>query len=215
MSLTIALPKGRIQTEVIPVLKTIGIEPEPAFFDDSERILQFATNQPGVSVIRVRSFDVPTFVAFGAAQLGIAGSDVLEEFDYHELYAPLDLHIGKCHLALAALDVELGKDLQRESHVRVATKYPNITRRYFAARGIQAECIKLNGAMELAPKLGLAPYIVDLVSSGKTLAANGLKEIETITDISSRLIVSRTALKTRNEELSRWIAAFREATHAG
>ena len=210
----IAIPKGRIQEEVVPMLGRMGVFPEQAFFADSERQLQFSCKNSNISLIRVRSFDVPTFVAFGAAQIGIAGSDVLMEFDYSELYTPLDLDIGHCRLSVAELEhPEKQEDLSRVSHVRVATKYPNITRRHFAGKGIQAECIKLSGAMELAPKLGLAPWIVDLVSSGRTLAANGLKEVEVITKISSRLIVNRTAFKTRNGEISDLINRFREVSH--
>ena len=208
--LVIAVPKGRIQDELAPLFKHVGITPEDAFFDDSERQLQFRCKEPGLSLIRVRSFDVPTFVAFGAAHIGIAGSDVLMEFDYADLYAPLNLDIGHCRLSLAA-PVGLQEDLARVSHLRVATKYPNMTRKYFASRGIQAECVKLNGAMELAPTLGLAKYIVDLVSSGKTLTANGLHEIETIAPVASRLIVNRAAFKTRSEEIGGIIERFRSA----
>jgi ATP phosphoribosyltransferase len=206
----IAIPKGRIQEEVVPMLGRMGIFPEQAFFDDSDRGLQFSCKDSNISLIRVRSFDVPTFVAFGAAQIGIAGSDVLMEFDYSDLYTPLDLDIGHCRLSVAELENAEKKDISRESHVQIATKYPNITRRHFASKGIQAECIKLSGAMELAPKLGLAPRIVDLVSSGRTLVANGLKEVEVITKISSRLIVNRAAFKTRNAEISELINKFRE-----
>jgi ATP phosphoribosyltransferase len=213
--LVIALPKGRIQEEVAPLLAKVGIHPEKAFFDETERQLQFVCKEPGVSIVRVRSFDVATFVAFGAAQLGVCGSDVLMEFDYGELYAPLDLKIGHCRLSLAEPESAKEQDLMRQSHVRVATKYPNLTRRYFAERGIQAECIRLSGAMELAPKLGLAPRIVDLVSSGKTLKANGLKETDVLANISSRLIVNRTAFKTRSGEIEALIERFREAIDAG
>ena len=158
---------------------------------------------------------IAIFVAFGAAALGVAGSDVLMEFDYPDLYAPLDLGIGHCRLSVAEpATLAQEDDPQRWSHVRVATKYPEITRRYFAARGVTAECIKLNGAMELAPSLGLCQRIVDLVSSGATLRANGLKEVATIAQISSRLVVNRVALKTRSEELSGWIQRFREAVDA-
>ena len=208
--ITIALPKGRIAKELLPILKRVGIEPEAAFFGEDDRRLLFATNQPNVELIRVRSFDVATFVAFGAAQLGVAGSDVLMEFDYADIYAPLDLSIGKCRLSIAEPVGAPPDDLTRASHLRIATKYPNITSKYFAERGIQAECIKLNGAMELAPKLGLARRIVDLVSSGQTLKANGLHEIEVIAEVSSRLIVNRTALKTRGTELNALLAKFRE-----
>jgi len=211
-SLTFAVPKGRILEELQPLLLRAGITPEPDFFDDNSRKLQFATNIPGLSIIRVRSFDVATFVAFGAAQLGVAGSDVLMEFESPELYAPLDLRIGKCRISVAEPKNLAGSsDASRLSHIRIATKYPHITESYFARRGIQAECIKLSGAMELAPGLGLAQRIVDLVSSGATLKANGLVEVEKIADVSSRLIVNRTAFKTRNAELSEWVARFKEA----
>jgi ATP phosphoribosyltransferase len=208
----IALPKGRIQEEVEPILDKVGIKPEKAFFDDSQRQLQFAC-EDGYSIIRVRSFDVATFVAFGAAQIGICGSDVLMEFDYPDLYAPLDLGIGRCRLSVAEPEGAEPASLARLSHIRVATKYPNVTRRYFAGHGIQAECVKLSGAMELAPSLGLAQHIVDLVSSGKTLKANGLKETAVIADISSRLIVGRAAFKTRSREVGEIVERFREVAH--
>jgi ATP phosphoribosyltransferase len=214
--LVLALPNGRILGEVMPLLGRIGIEPEPAFADERARQLQFATNIRGFSVIRVRSFDVATFVAFGAAHLGVAGNDVLMEFDYPEIYAPLDLNVGHCHLAVAEpKEMVAQDDPARWSHVRVATKYPEITRRHFAARGVQAECIKLNGAMELAPKLGLCRRIVDLVSTGTTLKANGLVEVERIADVTSRLIVNRAALKTRPDELNGWVERFRSAVENG
>lgn len=208
--LVIALPKGRILEEAMPLVRAAGIEPEADFDNPKSRALRFSTNHPHIDIIRVRSFDVATFVAFGAAQLGICGNDVLMEFDYQELYAPLDLGIGACRLAVAEpADQAEQDDPARWSHIRIATKYPAITRRHFAARGVQAECIKLNGAMELAPSLALAQRIVDLVSSGATLKANGLAEVEHIADITSRLIVNRTALKT-NPEISRWLETFRK-----
>jgi ATP phosphoribosyltransferase len=211
----LALPKGRILGEVMPLLRRAGIEPEPAFEDPNSRALKFATNRPGFSIIRVRSFDVATFVAFGAAQLGIAGSDVLMEFDYPEVYAPVDLGVGRCRIAVAEpAEMVSRDDPVRWSHIRVATKYPRITRRHFAARGVQAECIKLNGAMELAPHLGLCRRIVDLVSTGATLEANNLVEVEHIADVTSRLVVNRTALKTCPEEIGAWIERIREAVHA-
>jgi ATP phosphoribosyltransferase len=211
-TLILALPKGRISSEVGPLFARLGIEPEPAFADPESRQLRFATNDPKLAIIRVRSFDVATFVAFNAAQLGICGRDVLMEFDYPEVYAPLDLGIGKCHLAVAEPAEFVKRDEpQRWSHVRVATKYPEITKRHFAARAVQAECIKLSGAMELAPGLGLCRRIVDLVSTGATLKANGLVEVERIADITSRLIVNRAALKTRPEEMTRWIERFKVA----
>jgi ATP phosphoribosyltransferase len=208
----LALPNGRILSEVMPLLRRIGVEPEPDFEDPQSRRLQFATSDPGLDIIRVRSFDAATFVAFGAAQLGVAGNDVLMEFDYSEIYAPLDLDIGHCRIAVAApADWVARHDEKRPSHIRVATKYPEVTRRHFAARGIQAECIKLNGAVELAPRLGLCRHIVDLVQTGATLQANGLAEIETIAEVSSRLIVNRPALKIRTEEVGGWIERFRVA----
>jgi len=210
--LILAVPKGRILDEALPLMREAGIEPEPAFFDSKSRQLNFATNHDSVRVIRVRSFDVATFVAFGAAHLGIAGNDVLMEFEYSEIYSPLDLGIGKCRLAVAEpKELSVEDDPRKWSHVRVATKYPNITRAHFAARGVQAECIKLNGAMELAPALGLARRIVDLVDTGRTLKANGLVEIEHIADVSSRLVVNRAALKTRPRLVGGWIERFREA----
>ncbi len=214
MTLIFALPKGRIGEELVPLFKRFGVEPEPAFFASDDRALEFATNNPNIRLVRVRSFDVPSFVAHGAAQVGVAGSDVLSEFSYGELYAPLDLGIGKCRLSLAAKKGEVLEPLERMSHVKIATKYPNITSRLFAARGIQAECIKLSGAMELAPKLGLAPYIVDLVSTGSTLKANGLEEREVLMEVSSKLIINRTAFKTRGSELQPLLAAFTEAVGA-
>lgn len=213
--LVIALPKGRIMDEARPLLDAVGIQPEAAFDDENSRLLQFATNLDHVSIIRVRSFDVATFVAFGAAQLGICGNDVLMEFDYSEIYAPLDLKIGGCRLSIAQpKDMGEDFDVSRLSHVRIATKYPTITSRYFATQGIQAECVKLNGAMELAPKLGLTPRIVDLVSSGRTLKDNGLVEVATLAEVSSRLVVNRTALKVRSDEINGWIEKFRSAVDA-
>ena len=213
--LVLALPKGRILDEAMPLVRAAGIYPEAAFDDPESRALRFRTNHPHIDIIRVRSFDVATFVAFGAAQMGIAGNDVLMEFDYQEIYAPLDLKIGRCRLAVAEpAELAGSDDPSRWSHIRIATKYPAITARHFARRGVQAECVKLNGAMELAPSLGLCRRIVDLVSSGSTLRANGLVEIEQIIDVSSRFIVNRAALKTRSEELSGWIDRFREQADA-
>ncbi len=211
----LALPKGRILGEVMPLLERAGIRPEADFANDNSRALRFRTNDPRLEIIRVRSFDVATFVAFGAAQLGVAGNDVLLEFDYPEIYAPVDLKIGRCRLAVAEpAEVSVQDDPSRWSHIRVATKYPNITRSHFAARGVQAECIKLSGAMELAPTLGLCQRIVDLVSSGATLQANNLVEIEHIADVTSRLIVNRTALKTYPEAIGGWVERLRHAAAA-
>lgn len=211
--LIMALPNGRILTEVMPLLRRAGIEPEPAFDDPSARQLRFSTSDPGLDIIRVRSFDVATFVAFGAAQIGVAGNDVLMEFDYSEIYAPLDLDIGHCRMMVAAPKEWVGKEDPRSwSHIRVASKYPQITRRHFASRGVQAEVINLHGAVELAPIIGLCRHIVDLVQTGSTLRANGLVEIEHIADITSRLIVNRPALKTRPDAVGYWIDALRTVT---
>jgi ATP phosphoribosyltransferase len=213
--LILALPKGRILKELKPILKRAGIRPEPAFDDEDSRLLRFRTNHADLDIIRVRSFDVATFVAFGGAHLGVSGNDVLLEFNYSELYAPLDLGIGACRLAVAEPAALAARDDPRTwSHVRVASKYPNIAHRHFAARGVQAECVHLNGAVELAPLLGLARCIVDLVSTGSTLRANGLVEVETIAEITSRLAVNRSAWKTRPAAVHRWIERFREAVDA-
>lgn len=211
----LALPKGRILKEVMPIVRAAGIEPEADFDNEKSRKLRFETNHSEIDIIRVRSFDVATFVAFGAAQLGVAGNDVLMEFDFPEIYAPLDLGVGFCRLAVAEpVELVSSDDPETWSHVRVATKYPTITKRHFAARGVQAECIKLNGAMELAPRLGLCRRIVDLVSTGATLKANDLVEVEHIADITSRLAVNRTAWKTNSEVITGWINRFREAVDA-
>jgi len=210
-SIVVAVPKGRILSEALPLMARAGIVPEAGFADEDDRRLQFATSHPQVSLIRVRAFDVATFVAHGAAQIGIVGSDVLLEFDYAELYAPIDLGIGHCRISVAEpADLAATDDLKRWSHVRIATKYPNLSRRHFEARGVQAECVKLNGAMELAPMLGLSSRIVDLVSSGRTLRDNGLVEVEVIAQVSARLIVNRVAMKTRSD-IAPLVEAFRAA----
>ena len=194
--LTFAVPKGRILDEALPVMARAGVVPEAAFHDKGDRALSFATEDGAMMVIRVRAFDVATFVAFGAAQAGIVGSDVIEEFDYSELYAPVDLDIGHCRLSVAEPMDASTYAPGNASHLRVATKYPNITSRWFERQGIQAECVRLSGAMELAPSLGLSLRIVDLVSTGRTLADNGLVETDVIMPVSARLIVNRAALKT-------------------
>ncbi|HEX5537770.1 MAG TPA: ATP phosphoribosyltransferase [Sphingobium sp.] len=209
--LIIAVPKGRILEEALPMLGKAGIEMDAAFHDKNSRALRFATNRPDTWVIRVRAFDVATFVAHGAAQVGIVGSDVVEEFDYSQIYAPVDLGIGRCRLSVAQPIDAVEEDEAGMSHVRVATKYPHLTRRHYEAKGIQAECVKLNGAMELAPSLGLSRRIVDLVSSGATLTANGLVETSVIMDVSARLIVNRAAFKMRAGELAPLVEAFRKA----
>ena len=210
--LIFAVPKGRILDEALPLMERAGLVPEAAFHDKANRSLTFGTTRPDKRVIRVRAFDVATFVAHGAAQAGIVGSDVIEEFDYSDLYAPVDLDIGHCRLSVAEpKDGMAGID--GASHVRVATKYPGLTRRHFEARGVQAECVKLNGAMEIAPTLGLAGRIVDLVSSGQTLKDNGLVETAKIMDITARLIVNRAALKT-DPRVGALVEAFRAEAQA-
>jgi ATP phosphoribosyltransferase len=214
--LILALPKGRILAECGPVLARAGIVPAMDFADEDSRRLRFETNDPMLDVVRVRPFDVATFVAFGAAQIGICGADVLMEFDYPEIYAPLDLGIGACRISVAEPRETAGTDdPARWSQVRVATKYPNIARRHFASRGVQAEVVHLNGAMELAPGLGLSRLIVDLVQTGSTLKANGLVETEVIAQVTSRLIVNRTALKTRPEAIGGFIARVRAGLSEG
>jgi ATP phosphoribosyltransferase len=210
--LILALPKGRILAECGPLLARAGIVPAPDYTDEDGRRLRFPTDDPMLDVVRVRPFDVATFVAFGAAHIGICGADVLMEFDYPEIYAPLDLGIGKCRVSVAEPLATAGTDdPSRWSQVRVASKYPNITRRHYASRGVHAEVVHLNGAMELAPGLGLCRMIVDLVQTGSTLRANGLVETEVIAPVTSRLIVNRTALKTQPEAVGAWIARFRAA----
>ncbi|MHA1540251.1 MAG: ATP phosphoribosyltransferase [Alphaproteobacteria bacterium] len=213
--LIFALPKGRIAEQAVPMLEKIGIIPEDDFFDKSSRKLKFSTNQPDMDVIRVRSFDVATFVAFGAAHIGIAGSDVIEEFNYSEIYAPLDLNIGVCRLVIACKNEYAAENpLEKRSHIRVATKYPETTKRYFAKQGIQAECIRLSGAMELAPALDLAQYIVDLTETGSTMKANGLSEVSQISAVSSRLIVNRTTFKTASTRVNTLVEAVQKALTA-
>ena len=209
--LIIAVPKGRILDEALPLLGRAGIVPDADFHDKNSRALRFATNRLDMSIIRVRAFDVATFVAHGAAQIGIGGSVVIDEFDYSQIYAPVDLNIGHCRLSVAEPVEAGGEDEAAMSHVRVATKYPHLTRRHYARQGIQAECVKLNGAMELAPSLGLSRRIVDLVSSGATLKANGLVETSVIMQISARLIVNRAAFKMRAGEIVPLVEAFRKA----
>lgn len=211
-----ALPKGRILDEALPLLDQAGVVPEADFFDKASRKLSFATSRSDMTIIRVRAFDVATFVAHGAAQAGIVGSDVIDEFDYADLYAPVDLDIGHCRLSVAEPADALASGANaRESHARVATKYPSLTRRHFEKLGVAAEVVKLNGAMELAPSLGLASRIVDLVSSGRTLKDNGLVETSRIMPVSARLIVNRAALKTDPARMGALIDRFRELVARG
>ncbi len=206
----IAVPRGRITKECKNLLNKTSFAPDPQLFNDSTRKLTFNSTNKNIDYIKVRSFDVCTFVAFGAAHLGIAGDDVVQEFDYSEVYAPLDLNIGHCRLSVAALETLLDKeDPSTWSNIRIATKYPNIAKNFYAKKGVQVEAIKLNGSMELAPTLSMCRRIVDLVSTGKTLKENGLKEIEKIMDVQSKLIVNRSAYKTKIEEISSIIETFK------
>jgi ATP phosphoribosyltransferase len=205
--LTFAVPKGRILDEALPLMARAGVVPEAGFHDKANRALSFACAGTDMRLIRVRAFDVATFVAHGAAPLGIVGSDVVEEFAYPDLYAPVDLAIGHCRLSVAEPAGQSAAPA-RVSHLRVASKYPSLTRRHFERLGIQAEVVKLNGAMELAPGLGLASRIVDLVSTGQTLKDNGLVETSRILDVSARLIVNRAALKT-DPRVAALVEAFR------
>ncbi len=205
--LTFAVPKGRILDEALPLMARAGVVPAADFHDPKSRALSFACENSDMRLIRVRAFDVATFVAHGAAQAGIVGSDVVEEFAYSDLYAPVDLDIGHCRLSVAE-PADHDPNAAPASHLRVASKYPSLTRRYFENLGIQAEVVKLNGAMELAPGLGLASRIVDLVSTGRTLKDNGLAETSVILKVSARLIVNRAALKT-DERVGALVERFR------
>jgi ATP phosphoribosyltransferase len=210
--ITLALSKGRIFDETLPLLKAAGIE----VLEDPEksRKLILATSQPGVRVVIVRASDVPTYVQYGGADLGVTGFDTLIEHNADwgggaGLYQPLDLRIAKCRVSVAVrADFDYGSAVRQGSRLRVATKYVNIAREFFAAKGVHVDMIKLYGSMELAPLTGLADAIVDLVSTGGTLKANNLVEVERIMDISSRLVVNQAALKLKQEPIRRVIDAF-------
>ena len=203
----LAIPRGRITKECKKFLSKTSFAPDPELYDKDSRKLKFKSKNKHVEYIKVRAFDVCTFVAFGAAQLGVAGEDVIEEFDYSEVYAPLDLNIGHCKVSVAAENKLLRKENPDTwSNIRVATKYPNITKKYFSSKGIQTEIIKLSGSMELAPTLNMCKRIVDLVSTGQTLKVNGLKEVETIMKIQSKLIVNRSTYKTDSSKIRRMIS---------
>lgn len=207
----IAVPRGRIISEIKKILTKTSFAPEKEMFDDNSRKLTFSSNRKDVDFIKVRAFDACTFVAFGAAQIGIAGEDVIKEFDYSEVYAPLELNIGHCRLSVAALKTLLKKeDPETWSNIRVATKYPNISKEYFAKKGVQVDAIKLNGSMELAPSLNMCRRIVDLVSTGATLKANGLKEIDEIMKVQSKLIINRSTFKTDNKKIQSIIEEFKD-----
>ncbi len=200
----IAIPRGRIIEECKDMLMSTSFAPESSLFDNDSRKLTFSSKDKNIDYIKVRAFDVCTFVAFGAAQIGVAGEDVIKEFNYSEIYAPLDLNIGHCRLSVAALKTLLEKeDPETWSNIRIATKYPNISKEFFANKGIQVEVIKLNGSMELAPSLNMCRRIVDLVSTGKTLKVNGLKEVDEIMKVQSKLIINRSAQKTKTDKIQK------------
>ena len=210
----IALPKGRILKQVLPIFDKVGIIPEKSFFNEKDRKLKFETNIPNIKLIIVRSFDVATFLIYGAAHIAVIGSDVLEEFNHSEIYSPIDLKIGLCRLVVATTkEILSDEDPLTWSYVRVATKYPNLTSEHFKKRGVHADCIKLNGAMELAPSMGLCRRIVDLSESGETLKANGLIEIEEIMKVSTRLAINRNAYKTNFKEINKIIKKFEGLLH--
>lgn len=205
----LAVSKGRILEQALPLLARIGIvaTDDP----DKSRKLILDTTRPGVRLLVIRATDVPTYVEYGAADLGIAGKDVLMEYEGSDYYEPLDLKIARCRLAVAGTPQTTLSD----GRTRVATKYSRVAREYFARLGIQAEVIKLYGSMELAPLVGLADRIVDLVDTGNTLRANGLVEFETICEVSSRLIVNKAAMKTKHKQVSAIIAALRAVVNNG
>ena len=205
--ITLALSKGRIFEETVPLLKAAGIE----VLDDPEksRKLILDTNQAGVRVLVVRATDVPTYVQYGGADMGITGKDTLLEHGSQGLYQPLDLQIAKCRISVAVrADFDYASAVKQGSRLKVATKYVAIAREFFASKGVHVDLIKLYGSMELAPLVGLADAIVDLVSTGNTLKANHLVEVERIMDISSRLVVNQAALKLKQEPIRAIINAF-------
>ncbi len=207
---TIALSKGRIFEETLPLLKAAGIE--VAEDPEKSRKLIIDTNRPDVRVVLVRATDVPTYVQYGGADLGVAGKDVLLEHGGQGLYQPLDLRIAKCRMSVAVRDdFDYDSAVKQGSRLRVATKYPSCARDHFADKGVHVDVIKLYGSMELAPLTGLADAIVDLVSTGGTLKANHLREVEQIMGISARLVVNQAALKTKRDALRQIIDAFESA----
>ena len=208
--ITLALSKGRIFDETLPLLKAAGIE----VLEDPEtsRKLILTTNQAHVRVVLVRATDVPTYVEYGGADLGVTGKDTLIEHGGLGLYQPLDLNIAKCRMSVAVrADFDYASAVRSGSRLKVATKYTSIAREFFAQKGVHVDLIKLYGSMELAPLTGLADAIVDLVSTGSTLKANHLIEIERIMDISSRLVVNQAALKLKQNDIRAIIDAFANA----
>lgn len=210
MGLTLALSKGRIFDETLPLLKAAGIEVSED--PESSRKLILETNQPDVRVVLVRASDVPTYVQYGGADLGVTGKDILIEHGGAGLYQPLDLRIARCRMSVAArADFDYAAAVRQGSRIRVATKYTRIAREHFADKGVHVDLIKLYGSMELAPLTGLADAIVDLVSSGNTLRANHLQEVEQIMPISARLVVNQASLKLKREALRQIIDCFTRA----
>jgi len=208
--LTLALSKGRIYDETLPLLARAGIA--PAEDPERSRKLIIGTSEPNLRIVIVRAADVPTYVQYGAAELGVTGKDVLMEHGTQGLAVPLDLAIGRCRLCVAVpAGFDYASVVRRGARLRVATKYVQAAREHFASKGVHVDLIKLYGSMELAPLAGLADAIVDLVSSGGTLRANRLVEVEEIAPISSRLIVNQAALKTRREELMPLIDRLEQA----
>ncbi|MBM2838727.1 MAG: hisGS [Deltaproteobacteria bacterium] len=207
-SLTIALPKGRVMKQALKIFAKIGIEP-PENMEESRKLI-FEDKKNGLRFLVVKPTDVPTYVEYGAADIGIAGKDVLSETE-RDVYEPLDLKIGRCRMIVAEPAALSAKDDPSQwTSIRIATKYPNITERYFASKGIQVELIKLYGSIELAPLIGLSERIVDLVETGETLRQNGLVEVEKIMDISSRLIVNRASLKIKGARIAEIIEGLRK-----
>ena len=203
-NITIALSKGRLLDQTLPLLSKLGLEAEED--PDTSRKLIFSTSDVNIKLIMIRATEVPTYVEYGAADIGIAGKDVLMEYGGDGLYEPLDLGICRCRLSLAGPEQMESVDRR----LRIATKYVNTTRDYFASRGEQVEIIKLYGSMELAPVLGLADLIVDLVESGNTLKANGLVEMQKLTDISARLVVNKGAMKMKQTAIKPFISRLAE-----
>lgn len=209
--ITLALSKGRIFEETLPLLAAARITPSES--PESSRKLIIGTNRDDVRLIIVRASDVPTYVQYGAADLGIAGKDVLNEHGGNGLYQPLDLQIARCRMMVAVREgYDYAGTVKQGARIRVATKYVNAARDHFAAKGVHIDLIKLYGSMELAPLVGLSDVIVDLVSTGGTLKANGLVAVEHISDISSRLVVNQAALKLKRTELQPLLDAFASAT---
>lgn len=206
--LTIALPKGRVMRQALKIFSKIGIEP-PEPMEDSRKLI-FEDKKNWLRFLVVKPTDVPTYVEYGAADIGVAGKDVLSETE-KDVYEPLDLKIGKCRMIVAEPSSLSSKDDPSQwTSIRIATKYPKITERHFASKGIQVELIKLYGSIELAPLIGLSERIVDLVETGETLRQNGLVEIEKIMDISSRLIVNRASLKIKGARIAEIIEGLRK-----